>query len=93
MFEKEAEERTKQYMDKHTEKYNCENTKLETDNYNVGREYGYEDGFQDGAEITLRKVIKYFSTRVLDENCGGYFSYLLENEEKLQELAKELENV
>ena len=50
-------------------------------------------GFQDGAETTLRKVIKYFSTRVLDENCGGYFSHLLENEEKSQELAKELENV
>ena len=52
-----------------------------------------EKGFQQGAEITLRKVIKYFSTRVLDEHCGGYFSHLLENEEKLQELAKELENV
>lgn len=45
----EAEEQTKQYMSKHTEKYNCENTKLETDNYNVGREYGYEDGYVAGA--------------------------------------------
>lgn len=45
----EAEEQTKQYMSKHTENYNCENTKLETDNYNVGREYGYEDGYFDGA--------------------------------------------
>ena len=51
------------------------------------------EAFQKGAETTLRKVIKYFSTRVLDENCGGYFSHLLESEEKLQELAKELENV
>jgi hypothetical protein len=49
--------------------------------------------FKDGAEVTLRKVIKHFSTLVLDENCGGYFSHLLESEEKLQELAKELENV
>ena len=48
---------------------------------------------KDGAETTLRKVIKYFSTLNLDENCGGYFSHLLENEEELQELAKELENV
>ena len=50
-------------------------------------------GFKDGAETTLRKVVKYFSTRVLDENCDGYFSQLSENEEKLQELSKELENV
>ena len=56
MFEKEAEERTKQYMDKHTEKYNCENTKLETDNYNIGREYGYEEGFKDGAEFGYNKA-------------------------------------
>ena len=53
----------------------------------------YTNGFQQGSETTLRKVVKYFSTRVLDENCGGYFSHLLENEEKLQELAKKLENV
>lgn len=39
-LEKEAEEKTAQYMSDHTEKYNCENTKLETDNYNIGREYG-----------------------------------------------------
>lgn len=52
-----------------------------------------QQAFEDGAESTLRKVIKYFSTIVLDENCGGYFSRLLESEEKLQELAKELENV
>ena len=55
MFEKEAEKRTKQYMSEHTEKYNCENTKLETDNYNAGREQGYEDGFQDGAEFGYDK--------------------------------------
>lgn len=35
-LEKEAEEKTMQYMSEHTEKYNCENTKLETDNYNIG---------------------------------------------------------
>ena len=47
-LEKEAEEKTAQYMSDHTEKYNCENTKLETDNYNIGREYGYRDGYRDG---------------------------------------------
>ena len=47
---KETEEKTAQYMDEHTEKYNCENTKLETDNYNIGREYGYEDGYLAAAE-------------------------------------------
>ena len=52
-----------------------------------------EKGFVAGAESTLRKVIKYFSNCVLDENCGGYFSRLLESEEELQKLAKELENV
>ena len=56
MFEKEAEERTKQYMNEHSEKYNCECTKLETDNYNVGCEYGYEDGFKDGAEFGYNKA-------------------------------------
>lgn len=56
MFEKEAEERTKQYMNEHAENYNCENTKLETDNYNTGREYGYEDGFKDGAEFGYNKA-------------------------------------
>ena len=48
-LEKEAEEKTAQYMKEHTEKYNCENTKLETDNYNTGREYGFEDGYIAGA--------------------------------------------
>ena len=47
---KEAEEKTAQYMSEHTEKYNCETTKLETDNYNTGREYGYEDGYLAVAE-------------------------------------------
>ena len=47
---KEAEEKTAQYMSEHTEKYNCETTKLETDNYNTGREYGYEDGYLTAAE-------------------------------------------
>ena len=56
MFEKEAEERTKQYMNEHTEKYNCENTKLETDNYNAGRECGCEEGFIDGAEFGYNKA-------------------------------------
>lgn len=49
-LEKEAEEKTKQYMSEHIEKYNSECTKLETDNYNAGREYGYEDGYIAGAE-------------------------------------------
>ena len=49
-LEKEAEEKTAQYMSDHTEKYNCENTKLETDNYNIGREYGYRDGYLAAAE-------------------------------------------
>lgn len=56
MFETEAEERTKQYMNEYEEKYNCENTKLETDNYNAGLEQGYEDGFQDGAEFGYNKA-------------------------------------
>ena len=80
MFEKESEE----YATKHT--YNG-------DKYTTFEWWYRRNSFQEGAETTLRKVIKYFSTRVLDENCGGYFSKLLENEEKLQELAKELENV
>lgn len=49
-LEKEAEEKTAQYMSEHTEKYNCETTKLETDSYNTGREYGYEDGYLAAAE-------------------------------------------
>lgn len=56
MFENEAEKRTKQYMNEYEEKYNCENTKLETDNYNAGLEQGYEDGFNDGAQFGYSKA-------------------------------------
>lgn len=55
-LEKEAEEKTMQYMSEHTEKYNCENTKLETDNYNIGREYGYEDGYLAAAESREKQI-------------------------------------
>ena len=50
-------------------------------------------GMEKSAETTLRKVIKYLSTCSLDACCNGYFSWLLKNEEKLQDFAKELENV
>lgn len=66
MFENEAEEKTKQYMNEHTENYNCENTKLETDNYNVGREQGYEDGFQDGAEFGYNKANEWHKQDIDD---------------------------
>lgn len=55
-LEKEAEEKTAQYMSEHTEKYNCENTKLETDNYNTGREYGFEDGYLAAAEPREKQI-------------------------------------
>ena len=55
-LEKEAEEKTAQYMSDHTEKYNCENTKLETDNYNIGREYGYRDGYLAAAESREKRI-------------------------------------
>ena len=55
-LEKEAEEKTAQYMSEHTEKYNCETTKLETDNYNTGREYGYEDGYLAAAELREKRI-------------------------------------
>lgn len=66
MFEKEAEERTKQYMNEHTENYNCENTKLETDNYNTGRECGYEDGFKEGAELGYNKANEWHKQDIDD---------------------------
>lgn len=55
-LEKEAEEKTAQCMSEHTEKYNCENTKLETDNYNTGREYGYRDGYLAAAESREKRI-------------------------------------
>ena len=55
-LEKEAEEKTTQYMSEHTEKYNCETTKLETDNYNTGREYGYRDGYLAAAESREMRI-------------------------------------
>ena len=55
-LEKEAEEKTAQYMSEHTEKYNCENTKLETDNYNIGREYGYRDGYLAAVESREKRI-------------------------------------
>jgi hypothetical protein len=81
MFEKEAEEYAEKTSSLAIKKFNPLEPKL------------LSIGFQDGAETTLRKIVKYFSSRTLDENCGGYFSRLLESEEELQELAKELENV
>lgn len=57
-LEQEAEEKTAQYMGEHTEKYNCENTKLETDNYNIGREYGFEDGYLAAAEPREKQIEK-----------------------------------
>ena len=86
MFEKEAEEYANEYGQ---DAFTQVNMPQMIEPVRIERKLG----FQKGAEITLRKVIKYFSTIVLDENCGGYFSQLLENEEKLQELAKELDNV
>ncbi len=82
MFENES----KEYARKNTSYYGTDDC-YDTDTEKV------EQVFKEAAETTLRKVIKYFSSRTLDENCGGYFSRLLESEEKLQELAKELENV
>lgn len=55
-LEKEAIENTVQYMNEHMEKYNCENTKLETDNYNVGLECGYKDGYLAAAK-SREKII------------------------------------
>ena len=55
-LEKEAEEKTMQYMSEHTEKYNCETTKLETDNYNISREYGYRDGYLAAAESREKRI-------------------------------------
>ena len=55
-LEKEAEEKTTQYMSEHTEKYNCETTKLETDNYNIGRDYGYRDGYLAAAESREKRI-------------------------------------
>lgn len=55
-LEKEAEEKTAQYMNEYTEKYNCETTKLETDNYNTGREYGYRDGYLAAAESREKRI-------------------------------------
>ena len=85
MFEKEAEEYLKAQCQKRKEEFVIRMPDVYI--ADIPRAY------KDGAESTLRKIIKYFSTIVLDEYCGGYFSYLLENEEKMQELAKELENV
>lgn len=55
-LEKEVEERTKQYMNEYEEKYNYENTKLETDNYNVVLEQGYEDGYLEAAEPREKRI-------------------------------------
>ena len=83
MFEKEAEE----YAGKTYEMCSYSGLPYASDRR------AREQAFKDGAETALRKVVKYLSTLTLDENCGGYFSRLLESEENLQELAKELENV
>ncbi len=94
-LEKEAEEKTTQYMNEHTEKYNCENTKLETDNYNTGREYGYEDGYFAGAEsreklLTEAKALLIgFISKMKDIVRTPYEKDLIERAEQfLQEVEK-----
>ena len=82
MFENDAKE--------HSAYVEFTNKRWGSDHPNYG---DVKTAYQKGAEITLKKVIKYFSTRVLDENCGGYFSHLLEDEERLQELSNRLENI
>lgn len=54
-LEKEAEEKTAQYMSDHTKKYNCENTKLETDNYNIGVNMA-RDGYLAAAESREKRI-------------------------------------
>ena len=86
MFEKEAKEYREEWQNKGYYFVSQEMEQIELDDI-------VDATFKDGAATTLRKVIKYFSVRVIDENCGGYFSRLLESEEELQKLAKELESV
>lgn len=62
-FEKEVETKVKQYMNDHTEKHNCENTRIETDNYNAGLEQGYEDGLRDGINFGYNKAIEWHDLR------------------------------
>lgn len=56
MFEKEAEERTKQFIKTHSESDEFINCKRETDNYNVTLAQGYELGFKDGADYGYNKA-------------------------------------
>ncbi len=59
MFEKEAEERAKQFMKTHSESDKFINCKRETDNYNVILAQGYELGFQKGAEFGYNKGFEF----------------------------------
>lgn len=75
-LEKEAEESATRYMNEHTEKYNCENTKLETDNYNAGREYGYEEGYLAGAEPRENQITELKQKlKQAEEIIRKYYNY------------------
>lgn len=98
-LEKEAEEKTMQYMSEHTEKYNCENTKLETDNYNIGREYGYRDGYLAAAESREKRIeqlekenadLKKKNT-ALRQDWDVMKSTITDYEKENEELTKKLE--
>ena len=70
-LEKEAIENTVRYMNERMEKYNCENTKLETDNYNIGREYAIEMAIlqlqnQEKSELSnLKKKMQLLKRKIL----------------------------
>lgn len=98
-LEKEAEEKTTQYMSEHTEKYNCENTKLETDNYNIGCEYGYRDGYLAAAESREKRIeqlekenadLKKKNT-ALSQDWDIMKSTITDYEKENEELTKKLE--
>lgn len=81
--EEETEEKTNRYMNEHAENYNCENTKLETDNYNAGLERGYEDGFKDGITYGYNKANEWHDLRKDPNDLPKNTNYVIVTDGKL----------
>lgn len=70
-------------------KYNCENTKIETDNYNTGLEQGYIEGYLAGSE-PREKRITILEQQI--EKMKNYYEQLLDEKIELEnKLAKSRE--
>ena len=97
MFEREAEERARKLEESQTlGVYNSDEVLVQDVGWNAGEVFGYEDGFNDGAEYVYNKcnakltkakeLIKEMLSILPKENIEGVYEITEEAEQFLREL-------